>query len=159
MPEVRSKLLLSRTTIAGPGTAVFHLNNLPAVGRVADINLIVVLCVGPDGAVGNSMLKSACAVPRHILNNTPNMPMSRLSCKGARLKSRYANFSSISKCLRNDLCTESKQSRADGAAWKIAPLHYSIWLRTCVLKSKSKSPIEWKRRQRNSARAFGFAFR
>ena len=36
MPEVRSKLLLSRTTIVGTLTVVFHCNNRPAADRVAD---------------------------------------------------------------------------------------------------------------------------
>ena len=49
------------------------------------------------------------------------MPMSRRSCRGARLNSKYAYFLLISICLKNDDCTVSKRSIFDGAAWKIAP--------------------------------------
>ena len=78
-------------------------------------------CVSLVGALGNSRSKSTCAVPWHILYRTPSMPMSRRSCRGARLNSRNACFSLISICLKNDDCTVSRRSSFEGAAWKIAP--------------------------------------
>ena len=78
-------------------------------------------CVASVGALRNKWSKSACAVPLHILYRTPSMPMSRRSCRGARLNSRYACLSLISICLRNDDCTVSSRSNLDCAALKIAP--------------------------------------
>ena len=94
----------------------------------------IVLRLPQVGAFGNSRWKSACAVPWHTLYRTPSMPMSRRSRRGARLKSRCARGSLIPKSLRNEVCTASRRSSFDAAALKIAPLHHSIWLRTCDLK-------------------------